>query len=135
MENRQRHRRNEKNKRVKKFNKRLNIIFFISTIVTLFLIVAFVRQRIKIANLNKEYQLLQAQEENMKNQIEDLVKEIQIVNSLEYIEKKAREDLGMIKKDENIYVNSDETDNESNEESNEESFGETNEESSNETTD
>lgn len=131
MENRQRHRRNEKNKRVKKFNKRLNIIFFISTIVTLFLIVTFVRQRIKIANLNKEYQLLQAQEENMKNQIEDLVKEIQIVNSLEYIEKKAREDLGMIKKDENIYVNSDETDNESNEESNEE----TNEESSNETTD
>lgn len=131
MENRQRHRRNEKNKRVKKFNKRLNIIFFISTIVTLFLIVTFVRQRIKIANLNKEYQLLQAQEENMKNQIEDLVKEIQTVNSLEYIEKKAREDLGMIKKDENIYVNSDETDNESNEES----FEETNEESSNETTD
>lgn len=133
MENRQRQRKSEKNRRAKKSNRRLNILFLTSTVITIVLVVTFVRQRIKIANLNKEYQLLQAEQENMKNQIDDLVKEIKEVNSLEYIEKKAREDLGMIKKDETIYVNPDEIDNETEGESNEETSEETADESSNET--
>lgn len=133
MENRQRQRKSEKNRRAKKSNRRLNILFLISTVITIVLVVTFVRQRIKIANLNKEYQLLQAEQENMKIQIDDLVKEIKEVNSLEYIEKKAREDLGMIKKDETIYVNPDETYNETEGESNEETSEETADESSNQT--
>lgn len=132
MENRQRQRKSEKNRRAKKSNRRLNILFLISTFITIVLVVTFVRQRIKIANLNKEYQLLQAEQENMKNQIDDLVKEIKEVNSLEYIEKKAREDLGMIKKDETIYVNPDETDNETEGESNEETADESSNETNNE---
>lgn len=120
MENRQRQRRNKKNTRVRKSNRRLNILFLISIIITFFLIFTFVRQRIKIANLNKEYQLLQAEQKNMKNKIEDLLKEIRVVNSLDYIEKKAREDLGMIKRDENIYLNPDESETESINESTEE---------------
>lgn len=132
MENRQRQRKSEKNRRAKKSNRRLNILFLISTVITIVLVVTFVRQRIKIANLNKEYQLLQAEQENMKNQIDDLVKEIKEVNSLEYIEKKARADLGMIKKDETIYVNPDETDNETEGESNEETADESSNETNNE---
>ncbi len=123
MENRQRQRKSEKYRRFRKSNRLLNILFFISTIISIFLIVTFVRQKIKIANLNKEYQLLQAKQQNMKNKIEDLVKEISVVNSLEYIEEKARKDLGMIKKDEKIYINPDE---ESNKETDEESISETN---------
>ena len=123
MENRQRQRKSEKYRRFRKSNRLLNILFFISTIISILLIVTFVRQKIKIANLNKEYQLLQAKQQNMKNKIEDLVKEISVVNSLEYIEEKARKDLGMIKKDEKIYINPDE---ESNKETDEESISETN---------
>ena len=132
MENRQIQRKNDRIRKVRKTNIRLNIIFFISIFITLFLIFTFVRQRIIIADLNKEYQLLQAEQESMKLYIQDLVEEIQDVNSLEYIEKKAREDLGMIKKDENIYINSDETDEESEVQSNGQTSEKVDEESFNE---
>ncbi len=130
MDNKQAKRRSEKNKRKKRTNRRLNILFLTSTIITVFLMFTFIGQRIKIASLNKESKLLKVEQENLEKQIDDLVKEIKEVNSLEYIEKKAREELGMIKKDENIYVNPDDTDEETKEESFDESE-ETDEESLN----
>lgn len=131
MDNKQAKRRVEKNRRKKRTNRRLNILFLVSTIITVFLMFTFIGQRIKIANLNKESKLLKVEQENLEKQIDDLVKEIKEVNSLEYIEKKARQELGMIKKDENIYVNPDDTDEETKEETSDESEKETDEESSN----
>ncbi|MGY3776339.1 FtsB family cell division protein [Helcococcus sueciensis] len=131
MDNKQAKRRIEKNRRKKRTNRRLNILFLVSTIITVFLMFTFIGQRIKIANLNKESKLLKVEQENLEKQIDDLVKEIKEVNSLEYIEKKARQELGMIKKDENIYVNPDDTDEETKEETSDESEKETDEESSN----
>lgn len=131
MDNKQAKRRVEKNRRKKRTNRRLNILFLVSTIITIFLMFTFIGQRIKIANLNKESKLLKVEQENLEKQIDDLVKEIKEVNSLEYIEKKARQELGMIKKDENIYVNPDDTDEETKEETSDESEKETDEESSN----
>lgn len=131
MDNKQAKRRIEKNRRKKRTNRRLNILFLVSTIITVFLMFTFIGQRIKIANLNKESKLLKVEQENLEKQIDDLVKEIKEVNSLEYIEKKARQELGMIKKDENIYVNPDDTDEETKEETFDESEKETDEESSN----
>lgn len=131
MGNKQAKRRIEKNRRKKRTNRRLNILFLVSTIITVFLMFTFIGQRIKIANLNKESKLLKVEQENLEKQIDDLVKEIKEVNSLEYIEKKARQELGMIKKDENIYVNPDDTDEETKEETFDESEKETDEESSN----
>lgn len=131
MDNKQAKRRIEKNRRKKRTNRRLNILFLVSTIITVFLMFTFIGQRIKIANLNKESKLLKVEQENLEKQIDDLVKEIKEVNSLEYIEKKARQELGMIKKDENIYVNPDDTDEEIKEETSDESEKETDEEYSN----
>ena len=131
MDNKQAKRRVEKNRRKKRTNRRLNILFLVSTIITVFLMCTFIGQRIKIANLNKESKLLKVEQENLEKQIDDLVKEIKEVNSLEYIEKKARQELGMIKKDENIYVNPDDTDEETKEETSDESEKETDEEYSN----
>lgn len=131
MDNKQAKRRVEKNRRKKRTNRRLNILFLVSTIITIFLMFTFIGQRIKIANLNKESKLLKVEQENLEKQIDDLVKEIKEVNSLEYIEKKARQELGMIKKDENIYVIPDDTDEETKEETSDESEKETDEESSN----
>lgn len=131
MDNKQAKRRIEKNRRKKRTNRRLNILFLASTIITVFLMFTFIGQRIKIANLNKESKLLKVKQENLEKQIDDLVKEIKEVNSLEYIENKARQELGMIKKDENIYVNPDDTDEETKEETFDESEKETDEESSN----
>lgn len=131
MDNKQAKRRIEKNRRKKRTNRRLNILFLVSTIITVFLMFTFIGQRIKIANLNKESKLLKVEQENLEKQIDDLVKEIKEVNSLEYIEKKARQELGMIKKDENIYVNPDDTDEETKEETSDESEKETDEEYSN----
>lgn len=103
--NRQNIRRKNAIKKKKKSSLALNITFILSISLTLFLLFTFINQKVKIANLNKESQLIKAQHDNLNREIDELVKEIEEINSLEYIEKRAREDLGMIKKDEKIYIN------------------------------
>lgn len=114
--NRQNIRRKNAIKKKKKSSLALNITFILSISLTLFLLFTFINQKVKIANLNKESQLIKAQHDNLNREIDELVKEIEEINSLEYIEKRAREDLGMIKKDEKIYINPTESIDESDDE-------------------
>lgn len=89
---------------------RLNLFFILSIIVLFTLIFMFIYQRVNIAKLRNESQKLVLEQEKMNKEIQNLMKKIEESNSLEYIEKRAREDLGMIKKDEKIYINSQEND-------------------------
>lgn len=89
----------------KRAHKRLNMILTITSVIFLFLVFSLIKQRFTIKNLKNEQTLLIDQQNKIKAETDQLKEEIKKSNSLEYIEKRAREELGMIKKDEKIYVN------------------------------
>lgn len=89
----------------KRAHKRLNIILIITTVIFLSLVFTLIKQRFTINNLKKDQALLIDQQNKIKSETDQLKEEIKKSNSLEYIEQRAREELGMIKKDEKIYVN------------------------------
>ncbi|WP_311487741.1 septum formation initiator family protein [uncultured Helcococcus sp.] len=89
----------------KRAHKRLNIILTITTVIFLSLVFTLIKQRFTINNLKKDQALLIDQQNKIKSETDQLKEEIKKSNSLEYIEQRAREELGMIKKDEKIYVN------------------------------
>ena len=91
----------------KRAHKRLNIILIITTVIFLSLVFTLIKQRFTINNLKKDQALLIDQQNKIKSETDQLKEEIKKSNSLEYIEQRAREELGMIKKDEKIYVNPD----------------------------
>ena len=89
----------------KRAHKRLNIILTITTVIFISLVFTLIKQRFTINNLKKDQALLIDQQNKIKSETDQLKEEIKKSNSLEYIEQRAREELGMIKKDEKIYVN------------------------------
>lgn len=105
--------------RKSKINKKkfVPFIFFIATTIILIVLISqYILQRNMINELKSNTSILKNQSTELQQEIDRLTKQIEEVNTLEYIEKKAREDLGMIKKGEKIYV--DETDKETNNENN-----------------
>jgi len=113
-----------RNRRKTKINKSKFIpfiAFLISSIILIFMLFQFINQKKMINEYKNNTSILKNQSNELKEEIENLTKQIEEVNSLEYIEKKAREDLGMIKKDEKIYVDEIESSKENQEESSDES--------------
>lgn len=98
-----------KDKKLKKVKKnRINpqaVLMIFLSLLTIVLIYMYIRQRSVLAKLNEKYQEVVYDQKELEGKIKDLTNEIQEVNSLDYIEKKAREDLGMIKPNEKVYVN------------------------------
>lgn len=92
----------EKKKRLKLYR-----ILAISLVFLFFVVFSYIKQRNNIAILEESYKSQVQAHEALKQRIVDLETELKEVNTLEYIEKKAREDLGMIKKDETIYIEED----------------------------
>lgn len=92
-------------RRKKRAQKRLNMILTVTTVIFLFLVFSLLKQRFTISSLRKEQAVLIDEQNKIKAETEQLKEEIKKSNSLEYIEERAREELGMIKKDEKIYVN------------------------------
>jgi len=86
---------------------RANRLAIVATIVLLILFVIFIKQRATISALESSYRDQKESQQRLKEEIKTLQEEIKRVNSLEYIEKKAREDLGMIKDGEKIYIEED----------------------------
>lgn len=82
----------------------LNISLILSSIILIFAVISFIKQKIIINSLVDKSNKLIEEQNNINKKIDDLVEDLNNSNSLEYIEKKAREDLGMIKKDEKIYI-------------------------------
>lgn len=82
--------------------RKVNIIFCISAIFLIVFLVIFIGQKRQIKQLKQNTNKLVTRQKELEDNISKLKTEIENSNSLEYIEKKAREDLGMIKKDEKI---------------------------------
>ncbi|MFM1581803.1 septum formation initiator family protein [Helcococcus bovis] len=84
--------------------KKINILFYILTALMIILFVFFIGQKRQISVLKQNTNKLVLREKELEENISKLKLEIENSNSLEYIEKKARENLGMIKKGEKIYT-------------------------------
>lgn len=93
-----------KTRNKKKHHLILNISLILSSIILIFAVISFIKQKIIINSLVDKSNKLIEEQNNINKKIDDLVEDLNNSNSLEYIEKKAREDLGMIKKDEKIYI-------------------------------
>lgn len=107
-------------RRKKRAQKRLNMILTVTTVIFLFLVFSLLKQRFTISSLRKEQAVLIDEQNKIKAETEQLKEEIKKSNSLEYIEERAREELGMIKKDEKIYVNPENSNNNHEEDNNQE---------------
>lgn len=118
---------NRLTKRRKKESKKQNLLLIATFLILILVIFSFFRQRIVINKLEAESNKLLQEQTAANQRIEELVEEIRQSNSLEYIEKRAREELGMIKEDEKIYIDpndsqlQDQTSNETNNDSQAES--------------
>ncbi|MDO5026206.1 MAG: septum formation initiator family protein [Tissierellia bacterium] len=86
---------------------RTNRVFLLVLIILLISMGLVYGQRRKIKDLNKAYNDQVESQKRLKERVDALQAEIKQANTLEYIEKKAREELGMIKKSEKIYLEKD----------------------------
>ena len=92
----------KKNK--KQNNNVMSVILIIAIVFAIWLAYSFITQQVKINSLNKEIKQLEAQisdEEKRSSELEEKMKEI---DTPEYIEKIAREELGMVAPDEIIFM-------------------------------
>lgn len=85
------------------------ILFVVTSLILITMLYQYMNQRKMINDLKSNTSILKNQSNELKNEIQKLTEEIEKVNSLDYIEKKAREDLGMIKKGEKIYIDENES--------------------------
>lgn len=98
--------RRARNTRRNKMRKRKQLIkLSLGLLVFVIFLTIFIVQRKTIAALNNSYKEQVDSQKRLKERVEGLQGEIKGINTLEYIEKRAREDLGMIKEDEKIYIN------------------------------
>ncbi|MDO4721614.1 MAG: septum formation initiator family protein [Peptostreptococcaceae bacterium] len=68
------------------------------------LLFGFVQQQMDMAKLQKEKQQIEGRIQDEQREIESLKRSLEMTESLEFIEKQARETLGMVKPGEKVYV-------------------------------
>lgn len=106
-ENRELNRKKQKRIQERRKQVRLNRLLILVLVILLVSIGLVYGQRRKIRELNKAYNEQVESQKRLKERVDALQSEIKEANTLEYIEKKAREELGMIKKSEKIYLEED----------------------------
>lgn len=91
-------------KRKKRRKKRFGLFHFILLFGLIYIIVVFWEQEKLLSELEakKEENLLEV--ESLEKDIKDLEKEVEESDTLKFVEKVAREDLGMVKPRELIYI-------------------------------
>ncbi|SHK21708.1 FtsB family cell division protein [Paramaledivibacter caminithermalis] len=95
----------KKNKRRKgSFLKRNRISIAFIVMLIVYLSVTMVNQEMKLRDLEKEENQLQQRAATLKKELSDMEKKIEESESLEFIEKVAREKLKMVKPNEIIYI-------------------------------
>ena len=75
-------------------------------LLALYFIWTFISQQIMISKKNKEISELQMQIESIEAESQRLSKEVEDLNNPEYIEKIARERLGLVRPNERVFVDS-----------------------------
>lgn len=88
----------------KKRKKRLRIRHLVLLFFVIYIGVIMLNQRKLMKNLENKKASIEAQIHNIEKDIDSLNKEIENSDSLEFIEKTAREELGMVKPREIIYI-------------------------------
>lgn len=88
----------------KKKKKGFRLIHFIILFVFIYIIVVFWKQETLLNELEAKKQENLLEVENLQKDIGNLKKEIQDSDSLKFVEKVAREELGMVKPREIIYI-------------------------------
>lgn len=81
---------------------KLAVIFIAA--LAIYLAWTLIDQQRVIYSMNNEKKVLEAKIEDEKKQNEQLKKEKEMVNTDEYLEKMAREKLGMVKQNERIFI-------------------------------
>lgn len=92
----------------RRFNKNILIRNIIVLGVACFIIVFFVKQEITIRRYRSEIKNLSVQIEEQQQIRRDLEEKEKLYSSNEYIEKVAREVLGMVSADEKVYIDENE---------------------------
>lgn len=94
----------------RRFKKNILIRNIIVLAITCFIIVFFVRQEITIRKYRTEIKNLSVQIEEQQEIRRELEEKEKLYSSNEYIEKIAREVLGMVSADEKVYIDENEAD-------------------------
>lgn len=94
-------RKNRKNK--KKQTKKLSIFHILIAIVSIYVVVTFVKQEFILRTLSKDNKTADIELEALERDVSQLKNKIDKSDTVEYIEKIAREELDMIKPHEIIY--------------------------------
>ena len=84
--------------------KRSNMALMIAAGIFIIVLILFIKQRFTIAALSEANTEQVVKQKELTQKIEALETEMDKINSLEYIEEKARKELGMIKPDEKLYI-------------------------------
>jgi len=87
-----------------KTKKRFKISYFFILILVVYLGITFFKQQSMIKALEIEKAQKQKEIEKLNSEIADIEEKLEYSDSLEYIEKMAREELKMVKPDEMIFV-------------------------------
>lgn len=98
----------------KKSRKRFRIRYFLILAIVIYLGITFINQQKIIKALEKEKAQKQGEIEKLNSEIKDIEEKLKYTDSLEYIEKMAREELKMIMPDEIIYIDTNKSKDKSN---------------------
>lgn len=93
-----------KSRKPKKRKKGLRLIHMVLVFMFIYVVVIFNHQRLLMKDLNYKKAMKQEEMDLLQQQIDELNEEIQKSGTLEFIEKVAREELGMVKPREIIYI-------------------------------
>ncbi len=85
--------------------KKINITRILITIFIIYTIITLVNQQFKIINARRNNNILEAQIKEVERENERLKATLEGVASAEYLEKAAREQLGLVKPGERVYIN------------------------------
>lgn len=88
----------------KQNNNIMSAILLIIAIAAIWLAYSFITQQIKINSLNKEIKQLETQIADEEKRSAELEAKMEEIDTPEYIEKIAREELGMVAPDEIIFM-------------------------------
>lgn len=97
---------------MKKKKFKLRYVLFLALII--YLGTVFIKQEMTINSLEKKNETKQKEVKELNGEISEIEKQLEKVNSLEFIEKVAREELKMVKPNEIIYIDKNKEDKEDN---------------------
>ncbi|MFA5524702.1 MAG: septum formation initiator family protein [Tissierellales bacterium] len=91
----------------RKKRKKIRLVHLIILALALYLGITYLNQQKMINALKSERLQKQQEKQELDNEIEDIEEKLKYTDSLEYIEKMAREELKMVKPDEIIIIDRD----------------------------